>query len=375
MTTAVILADKPEALVKLCGVSMIERNLRVLQRLELAAATIVNAQADVRAELAKPSWARAKLQLQFAAEAPVAQRTLVVPGEVYSDPRLLKALLDSSTTTELVCDAARAPKLLVDNSMRQVLDPAQIDPYIGAIRRTLPPQCFAAPPPEAVARAEEIIFDSAQKGTLDFPAIVHAPIETWIVRRLCRTSITPNQITFVSTVLAIAVVALFARGWLWSGAIGAAIFGVLDGVDGKLARVKVETTEIGQWEHELDHALEFSWWLAFAFTFWRSGQLPHAWWFAALMIGGDLFGKLVNRPVMFHTGKPSHDFGPFERRLRLIAGRRNIYIWMLLGGLLIGRPAAAFAAACCWSAVTAGIHAVRAGYICFFTPRQKPLGA
>ena len=146
-------------------------------------------------------------------------------------------------------------------------------------------------------------------------------------------------------------------------------FGILDGVDGKLARVKVETTDIGKWEHYADHALEYAWWLALAWSLSASNKLQYAWLFGALVIAGDLLGKIVTRPVKAHTGKPSHDFSPFEQRLRLIGGRRNIYIFMLLIGLSFGMPALSFAAIGIWSMVTALIQAVRAVYICFFTPR------
>lgn len=387
---AAVLADSPGALVELCGVSMIERNLRLLQRLGFSAATIVNATREVAAALAKPSWARAKLQLHFSD--PVAEQTtpvLVLRGDYYYDARLIDLLkkspraaflIDSNPPSgmrALLSDAQRAGAAFViqarisgaENEI--AIDATTLDPYIGAIRRTLHPLWFPAPTRERIALAEDLIFDAAQKGTLDIPAIAHAPIETWITRRICRTRITPNQITLLSTFVAIGVTLLFAFGWWWSGAIAAAIFGVLDGVDGKLARVKVETSEIGQWEHELDHALEFSWWLALAYSLGRVGRLPHAWIFAALLIGGDLLGKLANRPVMFHTGKPSHDFGPFERRLRLVASRRNITIWMLLVGLMLGHVAIGYAAAACWSALTATINMLRAGYIIGFTPRQQ----
>ena len=50
-----------------------------------------------------------------------------------------------------------------------------MDDYIVSMRRHLRPVCVAAA--RDVARAERIILDSAQKGTLDIPAYVHAPIE------------------------------------------------------------------------------------------------------------------------------------------------------------------------------------------------------
>jgi hypothetical protein len=39
------------------------------------------------------------------------------------------------------------------------------------------------------------LLGATQKGVIDFPALAHAPIEKRLVWRLCRTTITPNQMT------------------------------------------------------------------------------------------------------------------------------------------------------------------------------------
>jgi phosphatidylglycerophosphate synthase len=41
------------------------------------------------------------------------------------------------------------------------------------------------------------------------------------------------------------VTVLYALGYLWAGALLALIIGVLDGLDGKLARLKVQMTKAG----------------------------------------------------------------------------------------------------------------------------------
>ena len=64
---------------------------------------------------------------------------------------------------------------------------------------------------------------------------------------------------------------LFASGHLWWGRVLALLVGVLDGVDGKLARTKFETTESGKSEHSLDYLIELSWWTALAYHFHESG--------------------------------------------------------------------------------------------------------
>ena len=47
-------------------------------------------------------------------------------------------------------------------------------------------------------------------------------------------------------ILGLSVTLLYAFGHLWVGALLALLVGILDGVDGKLARLKVQTTRIGK---------------------------------------------------------------------------------------------------------------------------------
>src|SRR5207247_8162366 len=86
----------------------------------------------------------------------------------------------------------------------------------------------------------------------DIPAWFHAPIETFLVSRLCKTPITPNQLTLFCNVVAWTVTILLATGHLAWGLGLALIVGVLDGLDGKLARLKLETSKAGKLEHFFD---------------------------------------------------------------------------------------------------------------------------
>src|SRR2546423_11520986 len=55
----IIIADAPETLTELCGVSLLERLLRILQRLGFRHAIVVSSTPEiVGAELANHSWAR-----------------------------------------------------------------------------------------------------------------------------------------------------------------------------------------------------------------------------------------------------------------------------------------------------------------------------
>jgi phosphatidylglycerophosphate synthase len=199
----------------------------------------------------------------------------------------------------------------------------------------------------------------AQNGVLDFPGFFDSPIEDWMVKRLCRTPIRPNHVTFVTMLIGLAVTALFATGHLWWGVALAYVIEVLDGVDGKLARTKVETTAAGEWEHEVDYTIELSWWTALGFHFHATG-LTSAYWLLALYVVSDLVDRLAKRAVKLKVGRNLDDVSNFDRFVRCIGARRNINIWILIAALALADPANGFVLIGWWMAATAFVHICRA---------------
>jgi phosphatidylglycerophosphate synthase len=358
--------------------------------------------------LAQRSWARQEITAQLVPTAakPITahkileqgqtSRFLIVPANVYCDGRLLAALSARNSSTVLVdsnppqfvqhiiqnpsgpalvtgdfllacSDSAPVLEELkqkIDAREIDILDAAKVDDYIVSMRRHVRPLCFPAPRPQHRREAERIILDAAQKGTLDLPAYVHAPIETAIVSLLCKTLITPNQITIAGFIIGCGATAGFAFGRIGVGLLAALAFGIVDGLDGKLSRVKVETTERGKWEHHLDYLIENSWWTAIAFHLWQSAQLPSAFYFLALLVGSHLLDEVVKRRAKVAAGRLLDDVAPFDRAFRLIAARRNVYVWVLTGGFLLGAFAQSYTIICGWAAVTAAVHLVRSVWIC-----------
>ncbi len=350
---AVVIADE-SALTELCGISLLERLLRNLQRLGVKKAQVVCANDTVARQACAPTWARSDISVRTNQFDPAKEAFLFLHAGVYHDVRLLRALCEQTRTTLLIdsapsadllplvrdaaCAAAQVePQWLqsraVDFSLFAalrfaaaaceiaVIDVEKQPRYIADLRRAIRPLWFPAPRAENAPKAEHLLLDGAQNGTLDLPAKAHAPIETWLVGRLCRTAITPNQITLFTAIVSAVTAVLFATGRLTSGTILALIVGVLDGLDGKLARVKVETTPLGKREHVIDYMLELSWWTALAWHFSAYGPL-------VLLVASDLVDRLAKRAVKKKTGRNLDDVAPLDRFVRLIGGRRNIYVWM-----------------------------------------------
>jgi hypothetical protein len=142
------------------------------------------------------------------------------------------------------------------------------------------------------------------------------------------------------------------------------MFGIVDGLDGKQSRVKIETTELGKWEHHLDDLIEYSWWTVIAFNLWRSGLFPNVFYFFALLIGSHVLDHLARRRTKMAKGRLLDDVAPFDRAFRLIAARRNVYVWILACGFLLGAFPQSYAVICGWAAFSAAVHLVRSIWIC-----------
>ena len=416
----IILAEVPDALGVLFGISLIERLLRVAERLGFHHATILSSSPEeIGTHLARPSWARKEVAvdvrprigdgLEIRDVSIGADRILLVQGGFYFDARLLGALADRRSTAILVdsgpptdcarlwhassghdgarrsseCPVAAAmldrdwlsqqePDALVLDRLAldaasggiELCDAAQEPTYVMSLRKHVRPVFFPAPTLDLVKVAEQFPRDVAQNGVLDLPGQLDSPIEDWIVARLCRTSIRPNQITFVTILIGLCVTALFATGYLWWGVALAYVIEVLDGVDGKLARTKVETTAMGDWEHVTDYCVELSWWSALAYHFYSTGLLS-AFWLLVLLVGSDLVDRLAKRVVKKRVGRNLDDVSNFDRFVRWIGGRRNINIWILIVALAFGAAVDGFILFCWWGAATAAVHLVRAFQIRF----------
>jgi phosphatidylglycerophosphate synthase len=417
----VILADDPSALVELCGVSTLERLLRTLQRCGIERATVLSSTPDpIAKELARPSWARAELHLTLRTR-PAGQVTLeqivdlwprsseairlllVIPAGSLFDPRLLRALVSQNAPTVLVDsgvgprtqaliksapDTARGklcgPALLecdwvsaqprkhsgLEEALRNglehdtlaVLDVSTQPLYYVSMCRKLRQFWFPAPSLSNRKLAERVLLDSIQKGPPDIPAWFHAPIETFLVSRLCKTPITPNQLTLFCNVVAWTVTILLVTGHLALGLGLALIVGVLDGLDGKLARLKLETSKAGKLEHLFDALFENSWWVALAWHLSVSGKLPDAFAYLGLLIGAEVLNALARASIVRYYGKSISELASFDRIFRLVGGRRNIYAWVLALGLIFGTVAGAFKLIAWWEASTAAVQLARVAW-------------
>jgi len=213
-----------------------------------------------------------------------------------------------------------------------------------------------------VERAKKLLVERSQKGrgASDFVAhYFNRPIENAILQRISDYRITPNHLTMATNVLAYFVSALLLFGHLLIGAILMFVVGIMDGLDGKLARLHRRTTKLGLMEHPFDLLFEFSWLLALAIFLSQSqGLIPLI--LAACSITFIAFYRFCYDQFSRSMGVSLDVYGRFERVFRRIAGRRNIYNVYILIGVLFGVPLYSLIAILLHSALTAVVYAYRA---------------
>jgi phosphatidylglycerophosphate synthase len=211
---------------------------------------------------------------------------------------------------------------------------------------------------------------------LDLPAqLLHPFFENRLVRWLCNTPITPNHVTLFTALLGFYIALLFFNGVLGWGVLLAYLIAILDGVDGKLARTTLQTSRLGEVEHVFDFFVEQSWYLCLTLYFVSHTGQAVMGWIGGMLMASDMFDKLLY--MWGHTafGKQLDELGSFERRFRLIGGRRNVYLWIFMVGFWSAHAAPAFIAASLWSLCTALVHSARfLHHLRHRDPRGVPLG-
>ncbi len=391
--TAWIDARHPMVNRKLWGLTLLERNLRELERLGCTRVVILSTPGtDPLRHFCHPLPKTLSLTLETVAGdnpftglgrllAEQAAPVVVLEGHALNDRRLLKILLTVHRDVAILpstgihpAGAARLSRaslpLLTENRATTVTELLKegvaanriesynlnhFNPYLDNLRREVPPYLLKIENEAEFWEADNILKQTVHKGVLELVAkYIHPPLEFGMVRLIDETEITPNQITIVWLILAGLTVPLFLKGYLLLGIILAAISGVLDGVDGKLARLTLRYSKVGD---RLDHVggviYDAIWYLALGWYF--SGGEFHSTgaYFTYLLLVSYVFHRLI--PGIFRAvhKREIYDFSKIDVFARLIGARMNNNVWLFLLGVLLGYPREAYYVICIWMAITA----------------------
>ena len=386
-TTALIDARNAAAWRVVGGIPLVTRLVRSLELAGVSSIVITadgsRSPAEVRARDSRTRIVCAELPL----DAPLSQAlpegdrgssVFVADATLVVDRRLIAALRDAKGGTvvspvpvdasgsERIRLARLAPsELAFFGGSREaataaaLLAPASLDTWYEEMREHRAILLLDASTPERAAAVDETLVLETQNGVMDAPARWVDPFfENAMLRVLAPTRVTPNMVSLGGTAIGIAAALL-----LWQDLVALALplmllVGWLDGVDGKLARLRLQYTRFGAGESYLDFFYENLWWFAL------TAHLYPAHGDAALVAGGALvLGNLCAEAMLtlgFAWLKTSLDLlTPFDQCFRLVAGRRNVYVWILVLTTLAGSLFTGFVICAAWAVVTGLEHAAR----------------
>ena len=356
MTTArsawILRSDGPQ--VEIWGLSAVERLRRSLLRAGCTEVRIVNPESPPRVALeGNLALLRGDVILDerlvtALVEGP--ERALVAPGLGLVAAHVARRRLGDALAALSAADAGAA---LADHPH---VSPEEMAPaYIPSLRKSLPPYVYAARP-ERVREVEALTFEASYKGLTDLVTKWVWPRPAAAATRWCaRRSVHPNSVTLASWVLAILAMLCFARGDFGVGLLAAWGMTFLDTVDGKLARVTLTSSKLGD---VLDHGLDLLhppfWYYAWALGL---ATVPVAE--TTVVIGGYLLGRLLEGAFLAAFGIETHSWRPIDGLFRTITARRNPNLILLSVGAVFARPDLGFLLVALWTACSLVFHATR----------------
>ncbi len=318
---------------------------------------------------------------------PVAERSVVLLRADYVyDQRIIQSLvqahdvlLEANSANQRVPVAAHvsapyaiaAERLLLgetsadtDVPLRRTSAEGLSGAYIEELLKSEPPLLL----PLRAEHKDEIerrLFDGSYKGVTDVVTKYIWPIPArWATRFCSNTGIRPNHVTLFALGCVLVATALFAFGWFATGLVFAWFMTFLDTVDGKLARVTIDSTRLG---HALDKGVDIIhppfWYIAWGFGL---SSTPFAMAPDVLTqvliatVAGYIFGRLAEGAfTVFLGGFSMFTWRPFDSSFRLVLARRNPSLIVLTISLLCGRPDLGLLVVALWHVISAVILLAR----------------
>lgn len=247
--------------------------------------------------------------------------------------------------------------------------------YDDRLRKRSQPFILPADPVRA-SEIERRIFDASYKGATDFVTKWVWPAPARVVTGWCaRVGVSPNAITLLGYVLTLAALIAFGRGAYGPGLVCAWGMTFLDTVDGKLARVTLTSSRIGD---ILDHGLDLVhppfWWAAWGVGLVAGDGIEGEHRLAAaVIVGGYVVGRLLEGLFIVAFGREMFTWRPFDEAFRLVIARRNPNLVLLTLATLAGRPDLGFFAVAIWTLVCIAIQIIRIGQAAFDRMRGRAI--
>jgi phosphatidylglycerophosphate synthase len=233
--------------------------------------------------------------------------------------------------------------------------------YNDTLRKREPPYLLPLTA-EGIAAIEARVFAGSYKGVTDFVTLYLWPRPARACTRICaQLGISPNTVTTASLVLVLLAMWAFWHGQYGWGLVAAWGMTFLDTVDGKLARVTLQSSPIGDYyDHSIDLLHPPFWWWAWVVGLASVGlALDSSSIALTVIIAGYVLQRLEEGLFIAFFKMDMHVWQRFDSLLRLVTARRNPNLAILTVAVLFGRPDVGINVVAAWVAICLVIHAVR----------------
>lgn len=176
-----------------------------------------------------------------------------------------------------------------------------------------------------------------------------------VVQMAASLGLSPNLVTTIGLILVLAACYLFLEGQYIAGLAAGWLMTFLDTVDGKLARVTVQSSQFG---HLYDHLIDL-FHPPFWYIFWGmslTGLEPvlgfdqgQMYW---LIVIAYVAGRIVEGIFPLLGNCSIFTWKPFDAWIRLVTARRNPCLIILSISAVIGRPGWGFIAVTFWTVLS-----------------------
>ena len=234
---------------------------------------------------------------------------------------------------------------------------------------------FARPPllehiiRERQTSLENLLYGNSYRGITDLVTKFLWPKPARRVVAYCaKKKWTPNRVTSIGFILTLAACYLFVKGFYLSGLLAGWIMTFLDTVDGKLARVTIQSSRFGDlFDHGIDLFHPPIWYILWGISLFNFQPILgfDKAAMCVIVFAAYTCGRLVELVFPMLGGPSVWTWRPFDAWFRLIVSRRNPCMIILTVSALVGQPYWGFVGVTAWLVICFFVLLVRLlqGYI------------
>jgi phosphatidylglycerophosphate synthase len=336
-----ILCDPATALIRIAGLTVLDRLVITLHRAGCASITLVGSEAGLRL----PRSEALNIPFRTVKRMPAfAEPSLVMRSGLLVQPHVIRHLMNEGG--RLVSQSG-TPLPLGVLSERPVSLEAALNALPEATARGLAEGFADAASARLAARALWSSVGSATDGLVD--RWFNRPLGRLLFKWLVETPVTPNQVSFLATLLGLWSAWMFSQGTFAGMVKGAMILqfsAVIDCVDGDVARLACKESRLGGWLDIIgDQVVHLAVFGGIGVGLWRAGSdAPVVALTVSSVVGVILsFGVVLRgllQPRLFKNSRlqrlidatTNRDFSVLLIFLSFI-GRVEIFLWLTAFGV------------------------------------------